>query len=98
MDVPIEALKTGSDRSQLVFYWSSNFKIVRDRRPDCGLRSFAVLGICGPNQSWSGPVPVDFQTLAISESDVANELSWEELWLVDPNDIAESDTEVIDSV
>ena len=35
---------------------------------------------------------------AMSESDVANELSWEELWLVDPNDIAESDTEVIDSV
>ena len=35
---------------------------------------------------------------AMSESDIANELSWEELWLVDPNDIAESDTEVIDSV
>jgi hypothetical protein len=36
-------------------------KIAKDRRPDCGLRSIAVLRICGPNQSWSGPVPVFFR-------------------------------------
>ena len=53
--------KTGSDQSQPVFYQSSNSKDTKDRRLDCGLRSFAVLGICSPNWSWSSPVSVFFR-------------------------------------